>query len=146
MSFLPLCFFLVYLTKQERASPRQLLGLATTAFALIFCIRRSISRLESSRMLISVGYLISASVHVASIFILPLCVTGEISDGRPFPEIPESHLSDFSESDFLMQFLCMESMMSLKNFPSIRLRKVTNNSGLKMGDSWKYFRPTRYCI
>ncbi|EJX06843.1 hypothetical protein EVA_05051 [gut metagenome] len=37
-------------------------------------------------------------------------------------------------------------MMSLKNLSSIRLRSVTKSSGLKMGASWKYFRPTRYCI
>ena len=47
--------------------------------ARIVC-RRSISWLESSSMLMSVGYLISASVHVASIFIFLLWVTGEESD------------------------------------------------------------------
>ena len=56
MSFFPLCFFLVYLTKHERALPRELLGLAIPAFELTSWTRRLISLLESSRMLMSVGF------------------------------------------------------------------------------------------
>ena len=74
--------------KRPRCSKRQSLGIAHSTevsqkfrrtilrghplMQWLYRVRRSITRLQSSRMLMSVGYLTSASVQVASIFILPL--------------------------------------------------------------------------
>ena len=141
LAVVPAEVYLVPEEDMERMRPRSTAaGLRMPLRPHTLSIMRSMYLLPSSMQSMSVGYLTSASAHVAS----ALRSEGNVLSTMPLA--PPSPFPPPSPSSFFPAFLATSRVMVLMSSIVILLRIVTKSEGSNMGWSVYSASPHIYCI